>query len=127
MARTSPVLLAAGFLVGVGASGLVWWTQPHDAPSLPLTATVVAIGALALLSALLVLARVAGAWRVFAIMLGCLPAAVILRVLFDTWWHPTSHNLWPFEVVLGFLIGVPAVMVGTLIGAVLLRLGGRQD
>lgn len=126
MAGASSALLGAGFLVGVGASGLAWWSQPYNAPGLPVALTGVAMAALALISALLVLARAAGAWRVLAVMLGCVPAAVVLRVLLETWQDPSSHNLWPFEVVFGLLLGMPAVAMGTAAGALVLSLSDRR-
>ncbi len=40
-------------------------------------------------------------------------AAVMLRVVVETWADPTDHNLWPFEVVIGAVVG----LVGGGIGA----------
>jgi len=47
------------------------------------------------------------------------PAIVMVRVILDGLQDPTSHNLWPFEVVLatilGALIAFPAACVGRLL------------
>lgn len=44
-------------------------------------------------------------------------AAVMARVVVDTATDPTSHNLWPFELVLaGFVAGVTTA-AGTALGS----------
>lgn len=54
-------------------------------------------------------------WLAMAAMLACVPVAVLGRVLIDTASDPTSHNLWPFEVVLGVMASVPPVLLGALV------------
>jgi hypothetical protein len=54
-------------------------------------------------------------WTVMAVMLACVPVAVMGRVVMDTAADPTSHNLWPFEVVLSMIISIPAICVGGLL------------
>jgi hypothetical protein len=41
-----------------------------------------------------------GGWRVAAAVPAAVVSFVILRILFDTARDPTSHNLWPFEVLM---------------------------
>lgn len=41
-----------------------------------------------------------GGWRKAAVIPGIVVAFVVLRILFDTARDPTSHNLWPFEIVI---------------------------
>jgi hypothetical protein len=60
-------------------------------------------------------------------MLACAPIAVMGRVLIDTAADPTSHNLWPFEVVLSSMMSVPAVAVGVVLAWVVRRLSPRRD
>ena len=54
-------------------------------------------------------------WAVMAVMLTCVPIVVMGRVVMDTAADPTSHNLWPFEVVLSMIISVPPIGVGGLL------------
>ena len=44
---------------------------------------------------------------------------IALRVLVETSRDPTSHNLWPFELVIGFLAGIAVVLPGMLLGMAL--------
>jgi hypothetical protein len=40
-----------------------------------------------------------GGWRIAAAVPAAMMAFVVLRLLFDTARDPTSHNLWPFEIL----------------------------
>lgn len=57
-----------------------------------------------------------GGWRVVAMVPLAVIGFVALRIVVGTWWDPTSHNLWPFEVAFAGLISL-AVMAA----AVMLR------
>jgi hypothetical protein len=46
---------------------------------------------------------------------------VVGRVVIDTAADPTSHNLWPFEVVLAVVVSVPPICVGGLLAWVVRR------
>jgi hypothetical protein len=48
------------------------------------------------------------------------------RVVVDTTRDPTSHNLWPFELVIAFLVGLAGTVPGTLIGSVFRRMLGKR-
>jgi Protein of unknown function (DUF2510) len=54
-------------------------------------------------------------WAAMAMMFACVPIAVMGRVVIDTAGDPTSHNLWPFEVVLSMIISIPAICAGALL------------
>ncbi len=41
--------------------------------------------------------------------------AVFLRVIFEILKEPTSHNLWPFEILITILIALPASMLGAFL------------
>ena len=43
------------------------------------------------------------------------------RVVVDTMRDPTSHNLWPFEVVIAFMVGLAGAVPGALIGSAIRR------
>ena len=43
-------------------------------------------------------------------------AAIMARVLFEVVKDPTSHNLWPFEVMIALIVGLTSAAAGTLIG-----------
>jgi len=59
-------------------------------------------------------------------MLGCAPVVVLGRVLVDTATRPTSHDLWPLEVVLAVAMSIPAVGVGVTLAWGVRRLAPRR-
>jgi hypothetical protein len=67
-------------------------------------------------------ARGRHSWIVLTTMLACLPIAVIGRVIIDTAADPTSHNLWPIELVGSFMIGIVPVCAGALVAWPIRRL-----
>jgi hypothetical protein len=52
-----------------------------------------------------------GGWRLAAALPAAMITFVVLRIVFDTARDPTSHNLWPFEIVQAGLISVAAMAV----------------
>jgi hypothetical protein len=89
--------------------------QRADAASTPLTVVLMAglgLLVLALMVGGFVLPIIAflnweGGWRVGALVPVPILGFVVLRVLIDGAADPTSHNLWPFEILLW---GVPSVL-----------------
>jgi hypothetical protein len=81
------------------------------------------IGVVALVARVLIDARFP---RVVLVLAAAVPAAVMARVVVDTTRDPTSHNLWPFELVIAFLVGLGGTVPGTLIGSVFRRLLGKR-
>lgn len=57
-------------------------------------------------------ARWRGVWRLLAALPAVAIIVVIVRILVDTSRDPTSHNLWPFEVLMGgaIALGVNGVL-----------------
>ncbi|MGH8182628.1 MAG: hypothetical protein ACREPH_03100 [Rhodanobacteraceae bacterium] len=60
----------------------------------------VAIGILSLVWPAWGLWRWRGGWRLLAAVPAAVMAFVVLRIFIDTARDPTSHNLWPFEIVM---------------------------
>jgi hypothetical protein len=56
----------------------------------------------------------------------CVPAIILLRVAIETVADPTSHNLWPFEVVIGSIVGALCAFAGALVGWLISKLRGRD-
>ena len=102
------------FLVACLACGLPLWPIPYaqvSMPGNPAATTWLMAGSLAgLLAALLHPRR----WRLPIGLTGAgFVAAVVSRVAVETLRDPTSHNLWPFEVVIAGGIGLMAGLLGT--------------
>ncbi|MEO3474454.1 hypothetical protein AAFN86_21490 [Roseomonas sp. CAU 1739] len=119
MRPTAPFWLTAAFIVGVFLSGMQYWLLSYRQAELPVAVMGPGLLALPVIAAALVAARVAAPRRALVVMMSCLPCAIILRVVAETWRDPTSHNLWPFEVVMAILVGLVAVLPGVGIGVFL--------
>lgn len=122
MLKTSNRWLVAAFLVGFFAVGLGYWPIPYSKVSLP--NSLYGIG-------LIVVGGAAGLTRVFSdnsfwrtvLVIGAaVPGAVFARVVFDGLRDPTSHNLWPFEILIALVVGLAVTLLGTLLGSVFRRL-----
>jgi hypothetical protein len=81
------------------------------------------IGVIALIARGLMEARFL---RVVLVLAAAVPAAVMARVVVDTTRDPTSHNLWPFELVIAFAVGLAGAAPGTLLGSVFRRMLGKR-
>lgn len=123
--KLSPWLLG-GCVVSFLAVGLPYWQIPYADVALPNTLVTPALVVVALAAAL---ARAVGRSRFMVCVLAIgamIPAAVMARVVVDTATDPTSHNLWPFELVLAGFVGAAAATAGTALGSVASRFS-RKD
>ncbi|MBP1771118.1 MAG: hypothetical protein H6P99_281 [Holophagaceae bacterium] len=106
------------------AAGLPWWTAPYNRFSLSHPLAI--LGCLAFV----LIAAWAAGWTPLGLGRGTLaagaavPAAVMVRVLVDTMKDPTSHNLWPFEVVIAGMFGLGLAFAAALLGRLFRRLLG---
>jgi hypothetical protein len=64
-----------------------------------------------------------GGWRIGAAVPALVMAFVIGRIVVDTALDPTSHNLWPFEILMWG--GASTIAMGVL--ALLRWVGRRQN
>jgi hypothetical protein len=117
MKRRFSFWLAGAFIVAFLAVGVPYWQVPYNKVSLP--TTLIAPGFFVMIFAA-ALARFAGKHSFFATLLVvalAAPAAVVVRVVVETSQDPTSHNLWPFEVVLALFVGLAASLLGAVAGS----------
>lgn len=56
-----------------------------------------------------------GAWRVAAALPAVMMAFVVLRIVIDGLKDPTSHNLWPFEILLAGILSTGFIILAGLI------------
>jgi hypothetical protein len=124
MSPFAPLLQPLAFCAGTVIAGWPHWmgataqTDPTDTLFGP------GLAALGVIAALLVVARAASGGRAFLLMSACLPAAVMALVAVDVARDPTSHNLWPLELVFAFVVGAVPALAGVLAGLLLRRLSG---
>lgn len=114
--------LLIGFLVGFFAVGIPYWLIPYNRLSLPnalMGAGLLVVAGVALVLRLRVTSTF---WRTVAIASAAVPAAVFARVVWDGFRDPSSHNLWPFEVIIAVLMGFACALAGAVAGALLASL-----
>ena len=105
---------AASFL----AVGVPYWQIPYSDVELPTTLMTLALVVVALAAAI---ARAIGHSRfiVCVLVIGAtIPAVVMARVVVDTATDPTSHNLWPFEIILSGFVGTFVATAGAALGSI---------
>lgn len=54
--------------------------------------------------------------KILAIVPGGLLIAVFIRVMIEGIADPTSHNLWPFELIMYAVVAFPSALIGTGVG-----------
>lgn len=97
---TGDVALAVGFMLGILALGLVGFAAP-------------AWG----------MWRWRGGWRIAAAVPAAMMAFVVLRIMIGVAHDPTSHNLWPFEIL---QVGALSVVVMVVLLVARKLSGGRR-
>jgi hypothetical protein len=73
-----------------------------------------ALGVLGIAAPVWALWRWRGGWRIAAAVPAAMMAFVVLRLIAGTARDPTSHNLWPFEILMASLLSL-AVMAALLV------------
>lgn len=110
--------LYLAFLAGVLAVGIPYWLMPYGQVSLPSALMTPALAVVVVAAFLARIGRTASFWRVVFVVGSAVPAAVFMRVVRDTTQDPTSHNLWPFEVIIALMVGLSCSLSGTLVGMI---------
>ncbi len=126
--RVTVSWLGAALGAGVLAGGLPFWAVPYSdiavlASPLPVwwaVAVSIAAGAVSYASPLGVMRSAV------PVALG-VPAAVLVRVVVESAQDPTTHNLWPLEVMLSLAVVVLPAFGGAYIGDRLQRPGARSQ
>jgi len=122
------VALWGAFLVAFLVIGWPYWRIPYAQLSLPGSVWGPGLVAVAVLAALPVVLAGTSAWASGLVVGASVPAAILARVAYDVAADPTSHNLWPIELVLAAGMGLLAGCVGALAGkALVFLLPGRDD
>ncbi|WP_008317459.1 hypothetical protein [Leptolyngbya sp. PCC 6406] len=122
MNKTIRNWLLIAFLLSFLAVGIPYWLIPYNQVNLPHVLLrpgllVVVFSALSLR-----LWRVAPFGQVVTLMGMAVPCTVFVRVVWETWLDPTSHNLWPFEIILALLVGGSSAFIGASVGSLMAQL-----
>ena len=115
--NTAVYWLAAAFMVSFFTVGVPYWQIAYSKVSLPdalYGAGLFVVGVLA------AAARAFGKARLVAVIFvvgAAIPAAVLARVAVETASDPTSHNLWPLEMIIAAVVGMVSSSAGALVGS----------
>ena len=115
------------FAVGFFAVGVPYWQIPYAKVSLPSTLYgpgLLVIGVLAAAACAVGKARILTAILTVG---AAVPAAILARVEVETARDPTSHNLWPLEVIIAVVVGVLCSSAGAVAVSLFARLSRRHD
>lgn len=116
--------LIVGFVVSLLAVGAYWWP-----PSYSEIQVIPSWWVFALISIAVALIFASNDFRKSMLMGAAVAAgaigAVAVRIVIDVVGDPTSHNLWPFEMVIASLSVVPSALLGSAVGVVVRRLVSR--
>ena len=114
---------AASFL----AVGIPYWNIPYSQLDLPESLLTPAVIVVILSALLLRMYTEVPFWRT-TLMIGlAVGAAVMARILFEVMQDPTSHNLWPFEVVIALITGSACAAAGALAGSIFAKTLSRSS
>jgi hypothetical protein len=118
--------LPIAFGVSVVAIGIPYWPVPYSQVALPDTRVTPALLVPVLAASALGFCALASARVIIFVVGAALPAAVLARVIVETSADPTSHNLWPLEVLIALLMGLVAALAGALAGRLAARAFPRR-
>lgn len=109
--------LALAFLAAFLAVGVPYWLIPYGQVNLPSALLEPELLTVALGALILRACSISTFWKTVLTVGAAVPAAVLARVVWDGLADPTSHNLWPFEVLIAMLLGLPCALAGGAVGS----------
>jgi hypothetical protein len=127
MKSDSPGALILAFTVALMSVGIPYWIIPYNQVNLPSALLAPGLLVVAIAALLLCMCRVASFWKTTLVMASSPAAVVMLRVLVDATRDPTSHNLWPLEVVIAMIVGVATALPGAVLGLFINKVLERRD
>ena len=113
--------LALAFVVALAAMGASLWPVPYSKVSLPNTLVGPGLIVLGLAALAVCMTGQAGFFASALVIGAAAPVAILARVIVETNLDPTSHNLWPLEIILGGAASYPTSLIGAAVGS----LGGK--
>ena len=115
------VVRVIGFAVPFLVLGAFYWAPPYDELDLPGSLPLFGLVVLAVAAMVLRAGTDTPLWATWGFPAAALPAVIVVRIVMDTSKDPTSHNLWPFELVIGIVVGGFFAAVGVGVGELLRR------
>lgn len=126
MNRNRSLWMFIAFVAAFLAVGIPYWQIPYSKVNLPSTLLGASLWVVAAGALLLRWHEAATLWRVTGVMMASVPMAVFARVVVEGFKDPTSHNLWPFEIIIALALGFCWALGGSVVGSVLAKLFARR-
>ena len=123
---TAASTLALAFTGALLAVGLPYWRIHYAQVALPDAVWGAGLLVVAALAAWPRVVSGVGFWRATLVVGAAVPTAVLARVVVDVASDATSHNLWPFELILSAGPGWLASAAGALAGGLVARTRGAS-
>lgn len=117
----------AWFSAAFLAAGIPWWTAPYNRFTLSHPLSILGCVAFVCIAVWVAGWTPLGLGRGGLVVGGAVPCAVMARVVAETVMDPTSHNLWPFEVVFAAVFGFALAYAAALLGRLCRRLLGPDE
>lgn len=117
MNQIKPAWLSIAFILSFFTVGIPCWLIPYNKLNLP--NALMGPGLLVAVFAVLLI-RLYGAasfWKTVNVVGVSVPVTVFARVMMDGVKDPTSHNLWPFEIIIALLTGFSCALIGAVAGS----------
>jgi hypothetical protein len=107
-------------LVGIMVGGLSYWFNPYDELSLLGISIYKLMGAGAFLGSLsLTLILNKRPWEIAILITTGIMISIMCRIIFDGINDPSTHNLFPFEIIAALFISVPSEFIGSYLSVLL--------
>jgi len=103
------------FIAAFVGTGLPFWLTPYAQIGEP-TRAIAELVVVLPLAAGLRLTGLAGLLATVTLLPGAMLGANVVRIAIDTGVDPTSHNLWPLELILTLVAGLVAAVAGYVAG-----------
>ena len=112
------LILLIAFLTTFLVVGMPYWQIPYSQLSLPNSIYGFGLWLIFIFAVILRFSH-ASISQSFMVVGLSVPAMALVRVAVDLFQDPTSHNLWPFEIIIGAGIGIGIAFGGTILGSLL--------
>lgn len=118
MQRIRPLWLALAAIAIFFMIGIPYWRIPYPDLNLPGALMTPWLLLAMILALLLCFTRTARFWLAAPMVAVAVVAVVIVRIHLDTAHDPTSHNLWPFEIVIALGVGLASALPVAIVGGI---------
>jgi prolipoprotein diacylglyceryltransferase len=122
MQINSKIALVVANATAFVSVGVPYWGIPYAKASLPDSLYGIGLSMVFAASLVLCFTGKASFVRSFLVVGFAVPAVALARVIVEGFKDPTSHNLWPLELVIALAVGILVAFPGALLGFALSKL-----